>query len=816
MKFLFLALALLGFGCTKTAEVDLRISVRDSQGQLISGAQVKLDGEAVGASGADGTFSLQLKLKRDERYKVEVTKASSEFYFAPFYDSFGVDDVEKLPVNLEAVLYAVPKPSPEEQAEIEREQPTLAENKPAAETPAVETKVTDAATPSPAVEETAPTSVASTPTIAEEVPSVASAADAPIVLTVHAFEGERPLKDASIAFAHDDQTLFEPGCKTNERGRCVIRFTSVPLGAVKFVARATGFQTQVISEKVAHQGLIKFVMQRGASIEVLAQSRTYNRIAPIAGIGVEINGKKAGVTDAFGHYLQPYRGKRTDLVPVVLTSEKMLPAKYETDFVVAGPVQLVKQFTAKRPVAARVAILNLQTSGDVRNTQLYQPSLATERQMAKSLKKFMVLRGGFQEVALSRLRVVSKQEPTRITKALMRGWAGTKYAAELDFVFLPTLVVGDPMMLEVAVVGAHGQVVAAATDVLTQVAEPGAVDDAVAAISERLYDIFPFQAAVIEANKNEVATNAGAVHRLGLKPGDEADVFGTQNDADGRTQSQVKIARVKMKTITKDQSVATVTKLEPRSAIQLGDMVVFRASREPAAPGSEVRVYGSLPGGRARSLAQANVYLGEKWVGATDVNGKLQIDAASAQKGKTWLRVIKPGHRAYAKEITFPTTARQEITIVRDSASVDIDAGTESIETVLGETNDSDKRVQKFAAECSNARLVSDAEQAQQRERLQSFKAWFDTRNTFAVPVSAQTNHSAFYYMAYCQHRLWEASKDVVLLPNVVAAWRDYQSIPSNMRPAANGAESTEVQTAQKMSADAEAALNKVISFRGN
>ncbi len=813
-------------GCTKTTDVDFRMSVRDSQGQMIQDARVKINDEVIGTTGADGTLAVQLKLQRDARYRVEVSKVSSDFYFAPFYDGFAVASEEKLPLNLEAVLYAVPKPSPEEQAELEANQ-AVAEPAVAAATDPVVSTTTKTAEPDPVQQP--PLSVADTDKVEETSPgtstdiasptpaSIVSAADAPVIVTIHAFEGQQPLKDVSIAYVHAEQKLFEPACKTNERGRCVVRFASAPTTPVKFVARASGFQTQAQTEVVAHQGLLKFAMQRGASIEVISQTRTYNRIASIAGIGVEVNGRQVGVTDEFGHLLLPYRGKRADLVPIVLTSKKMLPAKYETDFVVSGPVQLVKHFTAKRPLPARVALLQMQTSGDIRNRQLYQPRDGSERLVNKSIKKFVILRGGFQEVAISSLRSVIRQDPVRITRALMRGWAGTKYSSQLDFVILPTLVVGDPMLLEVAVVGAHGQVVAAAADVVNQIKEPAAIDEAVATIAERLYDIFPFQAAIIAADKSDVAMNVGAAHRLGLKPGDGADVFGTQTDIDGRTQSQVKIARVKMKNVDKDRSVATLEKVEPRSAVQLGDTVIFRASRDPMPAASEVRVYGSLPNGRARSLAQANVYFGNAWLGATDVNGRLRIDRDAAQRGKNSLRIIKPGHRAFVKDADLSRDKRQEITVVKESAAVDLDEGLESLEAVLDEATGGDERVEEFAAACAAASLAGDPAQAQQRVRIQSFKAWFDMRNTQSAPLSEAVTLKAFYHLAYCQHRLWEASKDVVLLPNVVAAWRDLQETPFQTSDLAVAVLNPDMRKiAQQLAGDAETALNKVLSFRGN
>ncbi len=820
MMFRFILMQMLFLvACTKTVKVDLQVSARDSQGQVVSGASVKVDGDFVGSTDAEGHLRVPLKLSRGKRHKVEVAKSSADYYFAPFYDSFDSGSSSESLVAVEALLYAVPKPSPEEQVEIEKESAP----DPAKSDQAVAEQVADTkSSPVAQVVETpvATSSSASQPGAVEvggESEVTISATEAPIIYTIHVFEGERPLKGAQIVFAHDDQRLFESGCRSNERGRCVIRFSAAPPSSVKLVARLDGYQTQAATVTITHQGLHRFSLQRGASIEVLAQTRNYNRITPIADIGVAISGKATGVTDAYGHFLAPYRGKRTDLVPVTLTSAKMLPTKYETDFVVSGPVRLTKQFTPKRPIAARIAILTLQTSGDVRNKQLYQPDVGTDRDVLRSVKKFMTMRGGFQEVALSSLRRANKLTPTRLTKSLVRGWAGTKYSANLDFVVLPTLVVGEPMLLELAIIGAHGQVVAAATEAVGQLKESSAIDDAVAGISERLHETFPFQASVLEATKTDVKMNVGAVNNLGIKPGDYADIFGTQVDADGLRQIQTKIARVKVKSIGRDHSMAQIQRLEPRSTIQLGDLAVFRAAYAPSAAGVELRIYGALPNGQARSLAQANVYLGDKWVGATDAGGRLVI-APALLKSKLTMRVIKPGHRAFTKDVGPDLAGRQDITIVRESAAVDVDAGAESLDVVLDMPGNGDKRVADFAGQCSVAPLASELEQSRQRNLIQNFRHWFVSRDTLVAPLSAKSQHDAFYFIAYCQHRLWEANKDVLLLPNLVAAWRDYNEAPPYRADRqADIAHHADLRTAaHKMYSDAEAALSKVVSMRAN
>ena len=120
MAYILMACAWPLGGCTpKDQAVRLKIEAKTNQGEPISGAVVSLDGKPVGETDLSGHFVTDQTIPTGTKPRLEVKKDSDTYYFAPYYESFAVnegtaagDESVVLEKEFKATLYFVPKPKP--------------------------------------------------------------------------------------------------------------------------------------------------------------------------------------------------------------------------------------------------------------------------------------------------------------------------------------------------------------------------------------------------------------------------------------------------------------------------------------------------------------------------------------------------------------------------------------------------------------------------------------------------------------------------------------------------------------------------------
>ena len=63
-----------------------------------------------------------------------------------------------------------------------------------------------------------------------------------------------------------------------------------------------------------------------------------------------IDGSVVGKTDSFGRFSYFHTGEKEDLIEVMIKPQGYLPEFYQTDFVIQGPMTVIKYFTPVVPL----------------------------------------------------------------------------------------------------------------------------------------------------------------------------------------------------------------------------------------------------------------------------------------------------------------------------------------------------------------------------------------------------------------------------------------------------------------------------------
>ncbi len=744
MKRLMMTLAIVlaaNLSCKDQNEVTLKFTVQDNQHAAISDAKVFVNGQFIGATDAQGILQSIQPLQKNSNAKIEIRKESAKYYYAPYFDNFLVNTEDAMALNLKATLYFVPKPTPEDQALASSATNTPAPEKPAenfadskpttepakSEQPPEPIKIPDNLaemdqdeeadqtsenkpaenlpqaqadnSPSNPVRNREPLPPKTKLMIRDEKPldlpadTVTETKSEPpsnaTIFSIYAEDKGNPIANAVVSYGYTDEGNLMPGCTTNARGRCVIRFASKPLLPVTFHIEKTGHQSTTRMTRVTNQGKLKIQMPKGQSLEILALTQRSNYTRGLSNVEVFIQGKRQGITDEFGHFSYFHKGKDGDLIEVVLKPQSHLPDNYTTDLVMSGSMTLTKHFTTKLPPKIKIALTPTHASGDLSSPYVSKMLLKADKEIAKLLKANLLSNQLFQETAGSFVQKKSSELGRTITDLLKSGWRGTPLEQQVDALLQPTIIFGEVPSLELAIVGSSGNIIAAAKDAITSQDDTNAFARATADIALNLIKTYPFEGALIKKVGDKITTNFGTSLGIPIKKGDTLLLYGSQADRYGKNRDFKKLGLAVVENVGSDQSTATIKQIIPRALPGSGDLVVLshktinlpqtpanlvdNAPDQPVQPAgdmTEIRVTG-IHKKQSAAVAQANVYMDQTWLGASDENGRLFVPKDELAKGGM-LRVIKTGYGDFTREITKLGQKKLEIKLQRRYAFVTI------------------------------------------------------------------------------------------------------------------------------------------------
>jgi tetratricopeptide (TPR) repeat protein len=515
------------------------------------------------------------------------------------------------------------------------------------------------------------------PPATELYPKAAPREASNFIFTIQVTDGKAPVDDAEILIGQEDKGDLRIGCRTNARGRCVVRFASLPQEPVKFIARKSGLITASKVMRVTDKGLLRLAMEHGETIDVFAITRRYGFSSGVQDIEVYIDGKRVGSTDSYGHFSFAYRGNHSDLLDVTLKNHLYLPEEYQTDFVVSGPMSLTRYFTPKQLSPARVAILRAQPAGKADAAGLKAFNNDLDAAIRRAAKNHMFASTAFAEYPLSSLEADLRSNELTLGNILSSGWQQSDIKGKLDAVVLPTISVGDRPILEISVVDSTGHTIGAAKEDLENMTDGTAIEHSLASTARKIIEAFPFEGAVLSKTGELAQINIGTGSGRGLTIGDEFAIYGNQSARKGDRTENAKIAICTVEKIDDQVSDCRISNLAPRAVVERGDQTIMnrrnvRPTATPGSPEASIRVVSRAADGKQAAVSQANVYYNGEWLGSSDKTGKVYYDR-KAVSGAGLLKVIKHGHGIYSKAIDLAKSNKLSVDLPFESAYIRVE-----------------------------------------------------------------------------------------------------------------------------------------------
>ena len=677
--------------------IEIEVKSLDDNQDPIAWADILLENEKIGETDQFGSFKKKILLPGDQLIRIEVRKNSDQFYYAPHFQNLSLKESSGDRVAVKAILYSVPKGRFEaeddsSQALVEAAKtnppPVKIENESTAKDSLLEVQTkgeVEQATTLQAKESEADqvlddqksSTLPQALPIADQEPSDLSSAKPSserestaesYKITVYGFHKSQPIEGLQLFYGHASEGQMKPACTTEKSGRC--SFSVEPsTETIRILAKKQGFRTQQRDLNIQSDQRLRFQLRSGHSIDVFAINRRYGYNRGLPDIEVSINGHSVGHTDAFGHYSHFYEGEKGDLLEVSLRSKDYLPHHFSTDYVVAGPMSLVKYFNPETPHPVRLSYLPVQAAGRMETKTLSKFGGDLDRYLAQALQKSFRKTKAMQLVKPELLKE-NQKAGWSLSQAAKDGWQDTSLKARIDALIIPTLILQKPLGFELSVVDASGHTLIASKEALVSYSDRNAIENAVQTLVKRIEQRFPFEGTITAMDDEGVTINLGTKHGLPLKTGDYFEVWGLQSDRFGQSKALAKIGLLNLRQLQQNKSLAHVKESAPRSVIDIGDQVILTSNHQPAQKTVQIRVGHT---DNNQPIAQANIYFQGEWLGSTGSDGILKLSKKNFQ-GKGLLSAIKYGYRDFTREIDLTALHRLEVKMEREAAYINIDS----------------------------------------------------------------------------------------------------------------------------------------------
>ncbi|MFW7382010.1 MAG: PEGA domain-containing protein [Oligoflexus sp.] len=717
--FMSIACCSMLFGCwPKSKSVEIHVIAKSDQGDPIAMAEIMLNRTLVAKTDTQGRAVLIEELEIDKRASIEIRKESNARYYAPFFHSFVVLEEGSDRYQVQGTLYSVPKPSPKEESDPLNAEVAPIENE-TVEEPAKENNISgDEGGELVVIEESSPAQAKNNDPATENAMKIAEKSeekdlDAATVIrpqeikaiganhkseekdlelsdaeeekqkivTFYSHVGNKALADVEIYIGYEEKGQLQLACKTNRQGRCIYHLNQTAEKApATLLARKQGHRTTRHQQALQDGDRVRLALPRGESIDVIAINKRYGYARGLEGVQVRVNGQMVGNTDQFGHFSHFYRGKAGDFVEVSLApKEGYLPKEFVTDYIVAGPMSLVKYFAPIKPEPLRIAILPVQAAGRMEGRTLASFSGNLNQHIRAAMNRHFFTSPAFEEENYQALSGRMAKENISLGRLTKKGWQHSELKGSLDAIMIPTIIMQDPLHLEFSIVDSTGKVLVADKHQLVSYQDHNAIGQATKDLSHKIQNSFPFEGTIIAKDDESLTINLGVEAGYNVKVDDEFTVYGLQTDRLGQSKTHTKIGRVRVSHVMKDQSRVRILDTAPRSLIDVGDQVSLE--RQPALSHDSLQL-SVIDHDNAEIISQANIYFNQNWIGSSNTEGLAKIAKAKA-RGRGILNVIKSGYRDFTKEVNLDSSQRIEIKMIRENAFLRVDSQPQGAEVYV-------------------------------------------------------------------------------------------------------------------------------------
>ncbi len=676
------------------AEATFKIKVVDGSGDPLPNSQVMIQKKLMGTTNQQGSLELNLELPLNEAILVEINKPSTQMFYAPFFESFRVAKGEPNRFNIQAILYAVPKNSPEVPAEDlaqkTAEVPTEAAiapidgNPSSTEDPGLVSAMQNlnndgmVGLPSPSDMAEDPTKKSPNAAIEPFDPELSAQKAANTLLdnpeqssrliTFYTASGRENVTDARILYGDPERGQWLEGCTTNARGRCSFTLpASFRTENVHLLTRATNYQPQIKIISLAHGDKVRIDLIRGQSLEIFAVQKNYRSIRGLKSVGVKLAGKEIGQTDAFGYLSYSMPQKPAESIAVTMEATGYLPSSITQTVSNLGPWTLVQSFSGKEAPRARLLLLPLkiQNSG----SESPQPNIimSWDKIIQDGIRQNLMSQAPFMEADWERISLILERNGLSLQQLGRQGWNQADLTSEFEWALRPTLILGPSAALELSLINANGQIQGASLQRLTIKPDSQALRALLAVASRDISSFMPFEGSLVEAEKEGFRINLSQQSGHALKVGETLRLHGLMAEFPNTHSGWTDIGSARVTELGDSFARIRVQELKPRSTASIGQIVVLNRSME--AGDKYITVIDQAD---KRPLAQANLFLQDQWIGTTDRQGIARIGSSAAGR-RGVLSVVRSGYRILQDDFSWVEGKDKSLALQRSSIPLRIE-----------------------------------------------------------------------------------------------------------------------------------------------
>jgi tetratricopeptide (TPR) repeat protein len=478
-------------------------------------------------------------------------------------------------------------------------------------------------------------------------------------VTLRAADKGAPIADAKVMVGPK-----EVGA-TDAKGEFEYRYKEQPAKGSELSVGKSGYSTFRVTRALEPGQVIDVALTRQAVVTVTALTDDYGRAGVVPGLGVSVNGKPVGKTNAQGTYSYVYSGEAGKQAAFSVSAPGYVPAEWKQTVKLEGEVSLSRYFypTAPRPIRLGV----FRVIGNTPGVDLRELANQTEQTLVSSLFKFP----GFREVPGAQLQDEVKKRKLNVDRLATKGWADTPLRASVDMLIFGSIAKDDDgFLIEAKVHNANGKVIISE---LARARSEGRIQGTVRDIVSNIIEKFPLEGTVIGVEDKRYRLNVGRNWRVSR--GTEFTLTTPSFDA-GKLTGYRETGRLEVKRGEDATSLAEVVALNQDAKVQLGDRVVRRLEREGAAEGQRTYFVLTAKGGVGNNLvplAGANVYLDDAWVGTTGAQGAVDVPLRLNRNYK--LTVYRHGYQQLSDKIKIAKSGEtRDVALAANNALFKVDS----------------------------------------------------------------------------------------------------------------------------------------------
>ncbi|MDH3326185.1 MAG: PEGA domain-containing protein [Gammaproteobacteria bacterium] len=433
-------------------------------------------------------------------------------------------------------------------------------------------------------------------------------------VTFKVVDGKNAVKGAKIRFGKDNLG------KTDEKGLLVYNLPAVNDTKVRIKATKYGHESWNKKLVIVPGDVIEASIRQQLLLRVSTMTEKYNESVDLPKIHVYLGKKLLGKTNKNGNFRIDRRGLKGKKGQLRLVANGYLPESWEKQINLSGNVKIKRFFYPQKQEPLRVGMFRFisNTAGEDIGSIPNRFQVAIEKRL-KNIK-------GIKIVDTELLADLFKKSKLSPEKAKENGWKKTDLYKEIDVIVFGSVTkdLKGRFIVEAKFHSADG------TQGFSQIVtakNAGKIDRAAKEIAIKVGENYPIIGRVIKQNGKEYKVNLGDDIST-IESNNQFLALNPAFDKEGKLTSYKEVGTVVIDDTDDEYSIAKIQGLEDKASLAVGAKLIrqdpFDAKNTKfvtISAKSEIR-------GSIQKLQGVNIYLDEKWMGATDKNGKAKISVA--------------------------------------------------------------------------------------------------------------------------------------------------------------------------------------------